>query len=94
MGILAVAGNILEQIADRHAHDTVHEITVRTDMIDEILDIHADDSVDEIVIINNVQLTQDLTEKAILRADRLCIRCKCRHCREAERQHKGQDQTQ
>ena len=94
MGILAVAGDVLEQIADRDAHDTVHEIAVRSDMIDEILDVHTDDAVDEIVVVDDAQLTQDLTEKAVLRADRLCIRCKCRHCRETERQHKGQDQTQ
>ena len=101
--IVAVAGDILEQIADRHAHDAVGEIAVAADMVDQIFDVHADDAVDKVIVVGDADLAQDLAEQTVvqLTIGRVgCAALRFRACREsrdrseAERQHEGQHQTQ
>ena len=101
--VITVAGDVLEQIADRHAHDAVGEIAVAADMVDQIFDVHADDAVDKVIVVGDVDLAQDLTEQTVVQlaigrvgcaALRFRICRESRDCSEAECQHEGQYQTQ
>ena len=101
--IVTVAGDVLEQIADRHAHDAVGEIAVAADMVDQIFDVHADDAVDKVIVVGDVDLAQNLTEQTVVQlaigrvgcaALRFRVCRESRDCSEAECQHEGQYQTQ
>ena len=101
--VITVAGDVLEQIADRHAHNAVGEIAVAADMVDQIFDVHADDAVDKVIVVGDVDLAQDLTEQTVVQlaigrvgcaALRFRICRESRDCSEAECQHEGQYQTQ
>jgi len=101
--VITVAGDVLEQIADRHAHDAVGEIAVAADMVDQIFDVHADDAVDKVIVVGDADLAQDLAEQTVVQlaigrvgcaALRFRVCRESRDCSEAECQHEGQYQTQ
>ena len=101
--VITVAGDVLEQIADRHAHDAVGEIAVAADMVDQIFDVHADDAVDKVIVVGDVDLAQDLTEQTVVQLAIGRVGCaalgfrvcsESRHRSETECQHEGQYQTQ
>ncbi len=101
--VITVAGDVLEQIADRHAHDAVGEIAVAANMVDQIFDVHADDAVDKVIVVGDADLAQDLAEQTVVQlaigrvgcaALRFRVCRESRDCSEAECQHEGQYQTQ
>ena len=101
--VITVAGDVLEQIADRHAHDAVGEIAVAADMVDQIFDVHADDAVDKVIVVGDVDLAQDLTEQTVVQLAIGRVGCaalgfrvcsESRDCSETECQYQSQHQAQ
>ena len=64
--VVVVAGNILEQIAHIHVHDTVDEVAVAGDVIDEVIDVHADNAVDEVIAVDDTELVENVREDRII----------------------------
>ena len=66
MHVVVVAGNILEQIAHIHVHDTVDEVAVAGDVIDKVAHVHADDAVDEVIAVDDAELVKNVREHRIV----------------------------
>ena len=64
--VVVVAGNILEQIAHIHVHDTVDEVAVAGDVIDKVAHVHADDAVDEVIAVDDAELVKNVREHRIV----------------------------
>ena len=66
MHVVVVAGNILEQIAHIHVHDTVDKVAVAGDVIDKVAHVHADDAVDEVIAVDDAELVKNVREHHIV----------------------------
>lgn len=64
--VVVVAGNILEQIAHIHVHDTVDKVAVAGDVIDKAANVHADDAVGEVIAVDDAELVKNVREHRIV----------------------------